>query len=1020
MQQPVYTKRDFFRKYAKILQQEEKSLKSPARRIPSLSSNDSSKSGMLEKFIQMKQERDNPSTNSIPTILKSPTTTSVKNIKISRFIPHSPSELSSTINFSGNRLLSSTHENYYGLATSTSDRILDDLVPKSLKSNQRSDGFSFNRSRKIEPIDSKDHSGSTHLKSMNQNPSLRATKSQVPLLNPYKLVDEKEVTIEDLYNDTKDFGEELTLLINQEYDEPLKESIKELNTEEFIQIQKVRLNNVIDAIEKIYVRKAAKDSKIKQETWGLVTSEINRIKAVYDDFLEVFKENVEKNKLGRRKLQEQMKPWEALKKVLEYNHMSRAMKTGLEMNLQRKMNETDKAVQNFKLEYKHSKESQPEILQIFEGVETLLKELNELLDSEASTILEMRKERQKLMKENESQFDKTEVIKNEMLEVIQGWKKDMKKNRDIGIPKFQQDFIENESQQLSTENLKLFEENIQFKKEIKELKKELARVTQAQEKAAKEVLDKGTMVDFYSQDLLILPAPKITSYIKDPTLCLDGTNMSDDLMFSIMNLVYSDKAISDICDDYEKRTRMPLNSYLSEWFITKFGLFTFSEAMLKDFMFNLNNSIFSTRYRVFRELLGVESQVKDTFKFSRNKNNPDERIGFKKVALGSSEMLRQFYRVVHHVRDAWFKELDGVPHANFGPFLPIFQPGEDLMSLESAKKVLVMIIKEEKFTTEEIVEIDELFFFILQDDIQKRALDRTGAGYIGDDDEQGYIRFDTFLRFLMEILAEKHLGMLDRYYTSLKAQAVQLKNYDVLLYDEYVASVGKLDPTVSLAWKGHTFAALMENNNSNVKVPTTTLMKNFMSWYFEENKVKESINYHRFPPTYHQLEKTVPLEKNKKGSISKKVDKSPKINYVKSGTNINFSSLSHLEQVVSQGNVQSSRERILNGYKQAFELSPHWLSERMYDEYDVISSLVVLQEVYYLFEEKIVLAEKSVDSLMHVHEDFLRDMEILPKKISKLPSYELITIYSKEEIVDFAEHLWTKFRHLLFFAFKGK
>ena len=1024
-QQTVYSKRDFFRKYAKILQQEESALKSPSRRIVSLTSStdDNNKSGaLLEKFIQLKHERNNTST--IPTIIKSPSTSSMRKIKASNFIPHSPSELSSTISFSGNRLLTSTNENYYGLPSTTSDKILEDLIPATLRSN----GLSFNRSKRIEPIivDSKDNSKIR----LTQSPSIKVS---VPL-NPYKLLDDKDVTIEDLYHDTKDFGEELSSLLNQDYDQTLRECIKGLNIGDFIKVQKLRLNQVMDVIDKVYVRKAAKDSKIKQETWGLISAEMNRVKSVYDDFLHVFQENVERNKLGKRRLQEQMKPWEALKRVLEYNHLSRAVKTGLETNVKRKIDEADKAIQHFKADYKLSKEGKSEILEIFEGVETLLRELNELLDSEAFTIQEMRKERQKLMKENEVQFQKTEVIKGEMLEVIQGWKKDMKKNRDIGIPKFHQEFIENTSDQLQSENLKLIEESMQYKRELKELKKELAKFTQIQEKTAKSFKDAETNVNLYSQELPVVVIPKISSYVKDPSLCLDGTKLPDELMFSIMNLVYSDKAISDICDDYEKRMRRPLDSYLTEWFITKFGLFSFSETMLKDFMFNLNSSIFSTRYRVFRELLGVETQVKDTFKFSRNKHNPDERIGFKKVAFGTAEMLRQFFRVVHHVKDAWHREQENYLQGTLDPFLPIFQAGDDLLTLESAKKVLVTIIKEEKFTNEEIVEIDEFFFFVLQDDIQKRALDRTGGGgaYIGDDDENGYIRFDTFLRFIMEILVEKHLGMLDKYYTSLKAQTIVSKNNNLLLYDEYVASVGKLDPLASLAWKSHSFAALMENNSSNSRVPTTVLMENFVQWYFEENKLKESVHHHllRLPHL---------VEKVKKNSTAKKVDgKASKQNLKTSIVQVqvqnqnqnqnntlmiqpNNSSLSHLEQNFSQLNVQStSRERILTGYKVAFDLSPQWLYERVYEEYDAISSLVVLQEIYYLLEERIVLAEKNVDHLLPIHEDFLREMEVLPKKVSKLTSYESLSIYSKEELVDFIEHLWVKFRNLLFIAFKGK
>ena len=39
--------------------------------------------------------------------------------------------------------------------------------------------------------------------------------------------------------------------------------------------------------------------------------------------------------------------------------------------------------------------------------------------------------------------------------------------------------------------------------------------------------------------------------------------------------------IMNLYDDYEKRPRRSLNSFVEEWFLKRFGLFTYSEMVLK-------------------------------------------------------------------------------------------------------------------------------------------------------------------------------------------------------------------------------------------------------------------------------------------------------------------------------------------------------------------------------------------------------------------------------------------------------
>ena len=119
-------------------------------------------------------------------------------------------------------------------------------------------------------------------------------------------------------------------------------------------------------------------------------------------------------------------------------------------------------------------------------------------------------------------------------------------------------------------------------------------------------MDKGTQVNQYGGITADSKLVKLPSYLSSFELSVTGAKMKQDMTLCMVNLIFTDKMITDFADDYEKRPRLSLNSYLTEWFLKRFGLYSVAETIIKDFIVSLKyEAEKSDRIKVFNSLAGI-------------------------------------------------------------------------------------------------------------------------------------------------------------------------------------------------------------------------------------------------------------------------------------------------------------------------------------------------------------------------------------------------------------------------------
>ena len=985
-------KKDLFRKYARILQVDDRTksrrgLNSSAH--TPLTINDHSE--LVDRFLKIKK-RD----GIISPTLQSPSSSSFFQSSKFKLTP----DFRSTVTSPNGSVIKTHLPTMENIHTISSFEIQpDERMLTMNKSNVKFDERDLGRSQKMESFDKKDFTTSTAC----SIPTLKKSH-----MSP---TEKNAITLEDLFHEARDFSEELKLIVSQEQEEMSRAFAEHLNVKEFIKIQKTRMYNVIRVIERGFTNKLTKESKLKMEIWKLASSEINRVKLSYDDFLQIFEENLDAASKGKKRVDDQTKIWEALRLLPSYSGCMRLRRLYNDEASQNQFGDVVAKLLQFKVDYKLSRDYKPRMYEIFEMLEDHIKELNQSIDEERSKASSILHQQEVLIEGHVKIEKKNDSLKTEMLGLIQDWKEGLGNRRNKGMPMFQEKIMKENMQQLEADVGKLSEENQNLKRELKEVKIELKKLMQSQDKSIKLYQDKGTMVEYHTKDFHAPTTVTLSSYLVNPDLYTHGSKLSKELLASVINTLYCDKMIADLYDDYENRPKKCLNTYIKEWVLRKFGMYSFSEAILKDVLHNLSLSGGIERQRIFKDFLGIENaRINDSFKFSFFGSVHQERGNLRKAALGTSEMLKQYFKIIKYIKVYCIQSTESSFKQNHGPYLPSFGMVDELITVDSAQKVVTKIIEEECFNSEESHEVQEYFYYMQQHDLLDREAAQVSIGNPDESDGSGpkTIRFDTLAKFLLDVCLEKQLGIIERYHTALHARSTSQKA-GIITYDDYLAGISRVNPEATQAWKDHSFALLMEQC-SNPKANLLLLMENFIPIFFNEDKVKGSNSVAIFDRTPKASDRKKPPLVKQGSKRTSMVPKSPKLSPVANSQQTLPSSFQGMNQSPLG---HQSKEKLLIGYKEVFNHQDPSMNDTCYEMYDAISSLVLLQESYYSVEDKIQLCEKSMEGVEHIHNEFVGELMILPKKVSRLGSTDAFNVYGKEELVDFVEHLWYKFRNLI-------
>lgn len=191
----------------------------------------------------------------------------------------------------------------------------------------------------------------------------------------------------------------------------------------------------------------------------------------------------------------------------------------------------------------------------------------------------------------------------------------------------------------------------------------------------------------------------------------------------VINGIYHDRIFAEIDDDIEKRYKDDFKSYISQWFLQKFGCKGIAEIFLKDFMISLKKyGRLSDRFRVFLECANLEELI--DVEEDQNSTNVVgiSKIKFRKIYMCTSEALKIVLKI------AYLTKLQGSNY--FGPskflslFPNIFVKGMDLLQFETAQKIMENLQEEQQV---EIQNLEAQFRKMLLSDLSSRGKDQLGV-----------------------------------------------------------------------------------------------------------------------------------------------------------------------------------------------------------------------------------------------------------------------------------------------------
>jgi len=823
----------------------------------------------------------------------------------------------------------------------------------------------------------------------------------------------KDVLLQEVYEEARVVTSELRAIVLEEYDQKLDQLIHNFKVKEFSHLQTQRLRNFLTIVENKFIGDMAKNSPFYQETWRRVALEVSKIKSKYDEFLYYYAKVMSNSNITKEKPQGN-NIWDALKLVVDHSELYRLEKTpSTQANREELIEELKRNIYNFKLEHKSQLNVNHKALEVFEIIEGHIRDLNNAIDLEDEKNETLKNENKKLSKQYLELESRFHTLRGETFALIDKRKEEILCKLKDNTPEFEKQAIndhikdlERDLKRLTSENEKLHQTLETCKEENKTLTKQVFKV--------KKTRDIGVMIGFNAPADLKGHKLKLSSYLIDPQLSTNGNQLSEALTTSIISLIYSDKLVTDLLDDSEKRPRKPMDVYTVEWFMRRFGLYQQSETLIKDFIYTIKITDGSNdRFQTFLLLLGLDPSRVFALN-SRKEEDPNlvDKKRIKALIYKTAETSKFYLKLASQLR--LVGQTSQAPHRlvinDFGPFLPSMAQNQNFINAQAARNILTAMMKEQNFSAEESENTINEFSIIQQQAFQASLAAQNGGNQQSKpttdqqtkdkEKEEVALSFDKFSNFMIDSFVEHHTRMLEHAYTCLKANTTS-QNDENLSYDEFKSTLRKVFPKRSSNWCDHAFADFMDEPFANQK-DIYKLLPNLVKIYFNENQAKD---------IYQQL----PLKKDlilTPDSVIDSAQRSPK-----RSARINNSPEPTSLRTQASSPVQTTTQ-VRDHTRQAFHWGSAALDEISYRLYDPVSSLIVLQEMFSMLEHPINEAIKENDGLRALHGKFLQGMSFLPQNLAAQGDYNDLKFMKKNNLINNLENLWEIFRSMLVQVFR--
>lgn len=560
--------------------------------------------------------------------------------------------------------------------------------------------------------------------------------------------------------------------------------------------------------------------------------------------------------------------------------------------------------------------------------------------------------------------------------------------------------LEKEKKELQDNYNKLSIKSKKYKEKLDKLQNDY---TTLKSRKFKETLDKNIECNFYKENFIEKNANKLIKIIQNPNEnIVFAFKQSKEWTVSVINLMMNEKLIAEMQDEAEKRNKGSLQSYSVQWFLRRFGNKNLAEIFLKDFLLSLRTmSAKSERFRIISDLMNIDWNPLQEIIQANSSNNKFNKNIVKAKFYGTNEVCKIYLKIASFLQtfELKFKEKSMI-----FPFLPnIFIKGHDLIPFEIAKSIMETIITEEDFPKTRDYE-KSLRNLV---NTQQNGNDELYTDFLKNDDDDTVIRFDYFVRFILENIFENKISEIENIYTALKLKN-STKSDGLLTFDDFATSMCQLYPKRSMRWMERCYGALVDGIKSEA-TPINLSLKGILPWLYNEYSSEESYwkskNIFLNSP-FNTYNNYINNNYTNQSYINENLEQE------KISSNTNVSGLS-----TKKKNVSTQKSKRIMNEKQNQTIDFNQFNTNFCGMFDCISSLALLEESYRIIKHVVTQSERNNSSLMILHEEFKLEMLKIPSNILKMKTYEIFNNYDKKDLVYMTENIWKKFRNILCVCF---
>ena len=816
------------------------------------------------------------------------------------------------------------------------------------------------------------------------------------------------LNVSEIYESIGELTQEIKSILDGHYEDKARDLLETKQWASFVNVQKIRSKNLIALIERRPADRSTEVSgNIQTDLNKLIKMEVHRISHLYDEGLRECLQRASKanSPVKDKGLRMDSSLHDALKALMNYAHVRQSassIEEGSE-EYERMMQLRDE-LDNFKLMAEINKNTDLKLLDVFRELESMMKDMS-------TKIVGLREDFDTLKKTNEA------IMKSSSKDLASFFEENTKRIKDhFDSRKYEtgpqgQTMLPSKEKALMNRITTLEKDKESLGDRLKakdekyeKAKAELSVLQQNPDNARKKKHDVGVWVNLYNKPTDELKEPSLPELLVIKELPDCGTQ-SGNWTSNIVTLIYSDKLLSDMSDDYDKRPRVLMNDFVVEWFLKRFGIYSISKLLLKDFLFGVREEVAKDeRLQVFCLLSGIETST-DEFR-DINKHTQQDPEGhtyylrqLKDKYYQSIEAQQLFFRM------AWMVKNHASSHYQQGPFLPNSQiEGADLVPIDTMRSVMHSMMVEENFKQDKIKKIETLFVDRFEKDIYIRvsAAKNDVPGLISmkdkekdtGDSETKKVRFDFMMRFIMDQLVEHRIQELDQFIKMMKLKQAHKNSTDLSVEEFYSSCVTHNNAravTYSQAWQDHAYAEMHSLTKAN-EVPFSTLIQRLIPAMTKQNYAKD---FYLKIPGVNDRKETIkkPVNKDKKEPKQTKEVKDREVANDPPKISLYFNT--------RYNSVFQNKNEVSFGPLGLMHTSSHF--------YDSASSIIVLTESYLIFKSKFDSMEEAMEHLEVYHDKFKESISRLPQ----MKSYEELKKYDQSELAEYLESCWKEFKILL-------